>query len=62
MADEEIRQTLEDLERQVRERTAHLERINDELRNEILERRRLEHTLLSGERKDDSDDEKERKS
>ncbi|MFZ0006191.1 MAG: PAS domain-containing protein [Methanoregula sp.] len=62
MADEEIRQTLEDLERQVRERTAHLERINDELRNEILERRRLENTLLSGDRKDHSDDEKERKS
>ncbi|HVP97326.1 PAS domain-containing protein [Methanoregula sp.] len=48
VADEEIRQTLEDLERQVRERTAHLERINDELRTEILERRRLEQTLLSG--------------
>ncbi|MFZ1898361.1 hypothetical protein [Methanoregula sp.] len=49
VADEEIRQTLEDLARQVRERTAHLERLNEELRAEIAERRRLEHALLSGE-------------
>ena len=48
IADEEIRQTLEDLERQVRERTAHLERINEELRAEIRERRRIENTMLSG--------------
>jgi len=54
VADEEIRQTLEDLERQVRERTAHLERMNEELRAEIIERRRLEHTLLSGELNNDS--------
>jgi len=54
VADEEIRQTLEDLERQVRERTAHLEKINDELRSEILERRRLEQTLLSGETDDNA--------
>lgn len=54
VADEEIRQTLEDLERQVRERTAHLEKINEDLRAEIIERRRLEHTLLSGKLKDDS--------
>ncbi|MGA8377833.1 MAG: PAS domain-containing protein [Methanoregula sp.] len=60
VADEEIRQTLEDLERQVRERTAHLERINEELRTEIVERRRLENTLLSGEFKDEFDKEKER--
>jgi len=53
VADEEIRQTLEDLERQVRERTAHLERINEELKTEILERRRLERTLLSGDFKDE---------
>jgi PAS domain S-box-containing protein len=53
IADEEIRQTLEDLERQVRERTAHLEKINEELRAEILERRKLEHNLLSGELKDE---------
>jgi PAS domain-containing protein len=62
VADEEIRQTLEDLERQVRERTAHLERINEELRTEILERRRLEHTLLSGERKDEPGREEEKQS
>jgi PAS domain-containing protein len=62
MADEEIRQTLEDLERQVRERTAHLERINDELRNEIMERRRLEHNLLSSGREDYSENFEERKS
>jgi PAS domain S-box-containing protein len=48
IADEEIRQTLEDLERQVRERTAHLERINEELRAEIMERRRIENAMLSG--------------
>ncbi len=60
IADEEIRQTLEDLERQVRERTAHLEQINDDLRNEILERRKLERTLLSGEHKDESGKDKER--
>ena len=48
VADDEIRQTLEDLARQVRERTAHLERINEELRAEITERRRLEDALLSG--------------
>ena len=55
VADEEIRQTLEDLERQVRERTAHLERINEELRNEIIERRKIEQTLLSGDSKTASD-------
>jgi PAS domain S-box-containing protein len=49
VADEEIRQTLEDLERQVQERTAHLEQINEKLRAEITERRRLEKLLLSGE-------------
>ncbi len=53
IADEEIRQTLEDLERQVRERTAHLEKINEELRAEIIERRRLEHNLLSGDLNDE---------
>jgi C4-dicarboxylate-specific signal transduction histidine kinase len=53
IADEEIRQTLEDLERQVRERTAHLEKINEELRAEIMERRKLEHNLLSGELNDE---------
>jgi PAS domain-containing protein len=53
VVDEEIRQTLEDLERQVRKRTAHLEKINEDLRAEIVERRRLEHTLLSGKFKDD---------
>jgi PAS domain S-box-containing protein len=61
VADEEIRQTLEDLERQVRERTAHLERINEELRTEILERRRLEYTLLSGDIREESAKEEERK-
>jgi len=53
LADEEIRQTLEDLERQVRERTAHLEKINDELRAEIIERRTFEKNLLSGEGRDE---------
>lgn len=48
IVDEEIRRTLEDLEEQVKARTAHLEQINEELRMEILERRRFEQTILSG--------------
>jgi PAS domain S-box-containing protein len=48
IVDEEIRKTLEDLEDQVRQRTAHLEKMNEELRAEILERRRFESTILSG--------------
>jgi PAS domain S-box-containing protein len=57
IVDEEIRRTLEDLEEQVRARTAHLEKINEELQAEILERRRIERTILSGEnsRKDPED-------
>lgn len=47
IADEEIRQTLEDLEKQVKARTAHLEKINEELRAEILERRNFESIILS---------------
>jgi C4-dicarboxylate-specific signal transduction histidine kinase len=62
VVDEEIRQTLEDLERQVRERTAYLERMNEELRAEIIERRRLEHTLLSSDLKKDTGDEEENQS
>jgi PAS domain S-box-containing protein len=50
IVDEEIRRTLEDLEEQVRARTAHLEKINEELQAEILERRRIERTILSGEK------------
>jgi PAS domain S-box-containing protein len=46
--DEEIRQTLEDLDKQVRERTAHLEKINEDLKAEILARRRFERDILSG--------------
>lgn len=60
VADEEIRQTLEDLERQVREHTAHLERMNEELRAEIIEHRRLEQTLLSGTDSDGAGRQKER--
>jgi C4-dicarboxylate-specific signal transduction histidine kinase len=48
IADEEIRQTLEDLEKQVKARTAHLEKINADLRAEILERRHFESIILSG--------------
>lgn len=48
IVDEEIRKTLEDLEGQVRQRTAHLEKMNEELRAEIIERRRFESTILSG--------------
>ena len=47
--DEEIRKTLDDLEAQVLQRTAHLEQMNEELRSEILELRRFESRLLSGE-------------
>ena len=60
IVDEEIRKTLEDLEEQVRARTAHLEKINAELQAEILEHRRIEHTILSGEntfREDEEDEE-----
>jgi PAS domain-containing protein len=48
IVDEEIRRTLEDLEEQVKARTAHLERINEELRTEILEHRKRENNLLAG--------------
>jgi len=58
IVDEEIRKTLEDLEGQVRQRTAHLEKMNEELRAEILERRRFESTILSGNRLNDEEDEK----
>lgn len=58
--DEEIRKTLDDLEEQVRARTAHLERINEELKAEILEHRRFESTILA-DRKIDPDPEEERK-
>jgi PAS domain S-box-containing protein len=47
IVDEEIRRTLEDLEEQVKARTAHLERINEDLRREILERRQFEQTILA---------------
>lgn len=48
IVDEEIIKALDDLELQVRERTADLERINEKLRAEILECRRFESTVLSG--------------
>jgi PAS domain S-box-containing protein len=51
MVDEEIRKTLDDLEDQVKARTAYLEQINENLRAEILERRRFESTMLPYERK-----------
>jgi len=54
VADEEIRQTLEDLERQVRERTARLEQMNVDLKKEIIERRRIGEALLSKKEKDDT--------
>jgi PAS domain S-box-containing protein len=49
IVDEEIRKTLEDLEEQVKARTAHLEKINEELRAQILEHRRFESMQLSKE-------------
>jgi PAS domain S-box-containing protein len=60
IVDEEIRKTLDDLEEQVRARTAHLERINEELKAEILEHRRFESTIID-ERKSIPDREEERK-
>jgi len=48
IVDEEIIKTLNDLEQQVKARTADLERINERLRAEILECRRFESTILSG--------------
>ncbi|HWR73803.1 MAG TPA: PAS domain-containing protein [Nitrospirota bacterium] len=59
IVDEEIRKTLDDLEEQVRARTAHLERINEELKAEILEHRRFESTIIN-ERRSDPDREDER--
>jgi len=49
--DEEIRRTLDELEDQVRARTADLERINEELRAEILEHRRFESQMISQDRR-----------
>ena len=60
IVDEEIRKTLDDLEEQVRARTAHLERINEELKAEILEHRRFESTILE-DRKSMPDTEEDRK-
>jgi PAS domain S-box-containing protein len=60
IVDEEIRKTLDDLEDQVRARTAHLERINEELKAEILEHRRFESTILA-DRKSNPGTEEERK-
>lgn len=48
IVDEEIIKTLNDLEQQVKERTADLERVNERLRAEILECRRFENTVMSG--------------
>ena len=48
IVDEEIIKTLDDLEKQVKERTADLEQLNEKLRAEILECRRFESTVLSG--------------
>ncbi len=47
IVDEEIIKTLNDLEQQVKARTADLERINERLRAEILECRRFENTVLT---------------
>jgi C4-dicarboxylate-specific signal transduction histidine kinase len=48
VVDDEIIETLNDLEQQVKARTADLERINERLRAEILEYRRFENAALSG--------------
>ena len=59
IVDEEIRKTLDDLEEQVRARTAHLEEINEKLRAEILERRRAEQKILAGLMNPDCEEEEE---
>ena len=61
IVDEEIRRTLEDLEEQVKARTAHLEKINEDLRREILERRRFEQTILSSQAPVNDENPEERK-
>ena len=48
IVDEEIIKTLNELEQQVKERTADLEQLNEKLRAEILECRRFESTVLYG--------------
>jgi PAS domain S-box-containing protein len=48
IVDEEIINTLDDLEQQVKKRTADLERMNEKLRAEILACRRFESTFLYG--------------
>jgi PAS domain S-box-containing protein len=48
IVDEEIIKTLNELEHQVKERTADLEQLNEKLRAEILECRRFESTVLYG--------------
>jgi PAS domain-containing protein len=48
-ADDDIRQAFEDLERQVRERTAHLETSNNKLKAEIDEHKRIGSSILNGE-------------
>ena len=48
IVDEEIIKTLNELEHQIKERTADLERTNEKLRAEILECRRFESTVLYG--------------
>ncbi len=50
---EDIRHVFEELEQQVRERTAHLEKSNEQLRAEIEEHRRIENTILNGKQKND---------
>ena len=50
---ENIRQAFDELEQQVRERTAHLEKSNEQLRAEIEEHRRIESAILNGEHQND---------
>jgi PAS domain-containing protein len=46
ITDEEIKKILGNFEIQIRARTAHLEKINEELRAEIKERRKIDEALL----------------
>ncbi len=54
--DEAVRQTLDELDKKVRERTSELEKINEQLKAEILERRKFEREIFSGNMKNRHDE------
>jgi PAS domain-containing protein len=46
ISEDEIRHTLDDIERQVRERTVHLQNANEKLKAEIFEYRKFENQFI----------------